>query len=175
MSKQEYDDAKLVAAIERDSRSKTNQDVIAAADRQMQRWLLAHQGQESAAAVPNAGSPTGIGPYLTISREAGAGGSRVARLIGETIGWEVFDRELLECLAERYHTSLAALERVDETPTNWFVETFGKWIDPASVSQVEYVFRLGRVILVAARAGKVIFVGRGANSSCRTIAVCACG
>ena len=90
MSKQEYDDAKLVAAVERESQSKTNQDVIAAAERQMQRWLLGHQGQESAAASRNAGSPTGIGPYLTDHLSGSRGwGSRVARLIGETIGWEV--------------------------------------------------------------------------------------
>ena len=105
----------------------------------------------------------GIGPYLTISREAGAGGSQIARLVGEAIGWEVLDRKLLECVAERYHTSPAVLELVDETTTNWITEIFGNWLDPASVSQMQYVCRLSRVILMAARAGKVIYVGRGAQ------------
>jgi cytidylate kinase len=36
-------------------------------------------------------------------------------------------------------------------------------VDPASVSQMQYVCRLSRVILMAARTGKVIFVGRGAQ------------
>ena len=55
------------------------------------------------------------------------------------------------------------LELVDETTTNRITEMFGNWIDPASVSQMQYVCRLSRVILMAARAGKVIFVGRGAQ------------
>ena len=100
---------------------------------------------------------------MTISREAGAGGSEIARLVGEAIGWEVLDRKLLECVAERYHTSPAVLELVDETTTNRIVEIFGSWLDPTSVSHVQYACCLSRVILMAAQAGKVIFVGRGAQ------------
>jgi cytidylate kinase len=66
-------------------------------------------------------------------------------------------------VAERYHTSPAVLELVDETTTNWISEIFGNWIDSTSVSQMQYVCRLSRVILMAARAGKVIYVGRGAQ------------
>jgi cytidylate kinase len=138
--------------------------VIEAAERQMRRWLFVQQGREKAARASKIGaSAAGIGPYLTISREAGAGGSQVARLVGEAIGWEVLDRKLLECVAERYHTSPAVLELVDETTTNWITEIFGNWIDSTSVSQMQYVCRLSRVILMAARAGKVIYVGRGAQ------------
>jgi cytidylate kinase len=140
-----------------------NHNVIDAAEHQMQRWLLAKQGPDSASPAPSAGRPAGIGPFLTISREAGAGGGRIARLVGEAIGWEVLDRELLECLAERYDTSPAVLELVDETTTNWITEIFGNWLNPASVSQLQYVCRLSRVILMAARAGNVIYVGRGAQ------------
>jgi cytidylate kinase len=140
-----------------------NGNVTDAAERQMQRWLHTQKGQENVAPAPSTGKLAGIGPYLTISRESGAGGSRIARLVGETIGWEVLDRELLECLAERYHTSPALLELVDETTSNWITEIFGNWINPASVSQMQYVFRLSRVILMAASGGKVIFVGRGAQ------------
>jgi cytidylate kinase len=163
MNTPEHNDAKLLAAVERQLRSPMNGNVTDAAERQMQRWLHRQKGQENAALAPSTGKLAGIGPYLTISREAGAGGSRIARLVGETIGWEVLDRELLECLAERYHTSPAVLELVDETTTHWITEIFGNWINPASVSQMQYVFRLGRVILMAASGGKVIFVGRGAQ------------
>ncbi|MGA2619973.1 MAG: cytidylate kinase-like family protein [Thermoguttaceae bacterium] len=164
MSTQDYNDARLLAAVERQPRSQANPVVIEAAERQMQQWLLVQAGREKAAPASNPGAPgAGIGPYLTISREAGAGGSQIARLVGEAIGWEVLDRKLLECVAERYHTSPAVLELVDETTRNWITELFGNWIAPASVSQMQYVCRLSRVILMAARAGKVIYVGRGAQ------------
>jgi cytidylate kinase len=164
MNTPEYHDAKLREAVERLPRMERDTGVIEAAERQMQQWLLVQQDRQQAAPASSAGaSAAGIGPYLTISRESGAGGSRIARLVGEAIGWEVLDRELLECVAERYHTSPAVLELVDETTANRITEIFGNWIDPASVSQMQYVCRLSRVILMAARAGKVIFVGRGAQ------------
>ena len=172
MSKQEYSDAKLRDAVQRLPRIEGDPSVIEAAERQMQQWLFLHKSQDKASSASSAGAPaTGIGPYLTISREAGAGGSRIARLVGEAVGWEVLDRKLLECVAERYHTSPAVLELVDETTTNWITEIFGNWLDSASVTQMQYVCRLSRVILMAAQAGKVIFVGRGRNSCCRTSAV----
>jgi len=159
MNTKEYNDAKLLDRVERTSRMKGESSIIEAAERQMQRWLRAQQGLDKPVPV----SATGIGPYLTISREAGAGGGRIARMVGEAIGWEVLDRKLLECVAERYDTSPAMLELVDETTTNWIAEMFGNWLNPASVSQMQYVCRLSRVILMAARQAKVIYVGRGAQ------------
>jgi hypothetical protein len=163
MNRQECNDAKLRKAVKRLPRMKRDPGVINAAERQMQQWLRMKKCQDDAAAAPSTGKLAGVGPYLTISREAGAGGGRIARLVGEAIGWEVLDRKLLECVAERYDTSPAVLELVDETTTNWITEMFGNLLDPASVSQMQYVCRLSRVILMAARAGKVIYVGRGAQ------------
>ena len=163
MNKQDFNDAKLRDAVERLPRMERDPSVIDAAERQMQQWLRMQKGQDNAAPAPSTGKLAGIGPYLTISREAGAGGSRIARLVGEAVGWEVLDRKLLECVAERYDTSPAVLELVDETTANWLTEMFGNWLDPASVSQMQYVCRLSRVILMTARAGKVIYVGRGAQ------------
>ena len=163
MNTQERNEAKLLYAVERLPRMERDPAVIEAAERQMQQWLRTQKCQDHAAPAPGSGKLAGIGPYLTVSREAGAGGSRIAQLVGEAIGWEVLDRKLLECVAERYHTSPAVLELVDETTSNWITEIFGNWLDPASVSQMQYVCRLSRVILMAARVGKVIFVGRGAQ------------
>ena len=40
---------------------------------------------------------------------------------------------------QRYHTSPAVLELVDETTANSITEIFGNWINPAAVSQMRYV------------------------------------
>ena len=163
MGSADYGVARVLAAVERGKRPETDRAVIAAAERQMEQWLLEHQDQPKKAAPAAGGRPASTGPYVAISREAGAGGSRIARLVGEALGWDVFDRELLECMAERYHVSPAMLELVDETTTNWITELFGNVIDPHSVSQMQYVFRLSRMILMAARKGKIVFVGRGSG------------
>ena len=107
MNMSRYDFAQLLAAIEGQPRGPANSDVTDAAERQMQRWLDTHKGQATAALAPITGKLACSGPYLTISRETGVGGSQIARLVGQATGWEVFERELLECLAERYHTLTA--------------------------------------------------------------------
>ena len=127
MNTRECGDAKLLDSVERLPRMEKNSSVIDAAERQMQRWLFTQKGHgECCRGIQRRALAAGIGPYLTISREAGAGGSQIARLVGEAIGWEVLDRKLLECVAERYHTSPAVLKLVDETTTNWIIEIFGK-------------------------------------------------
>jgi len=161
--------------------------LIDAADRQIHKWLLAHQGQvhhgrqqgwhscrirqrlllhrgqDHNAPTAKADRPLEIGPFLAISRESGTGGGQIARLVGKMTGWADFDRELLECVAERYRTSPAILKLVDESTTDGISEIFDNGILPDCVAQTEYLLHLSRVILMAAQAGKAIYVGRGAQ------------
>ena len=176
-----------VAAVAWQSRSRMSPELIDAAERQIQQWLLAHQGQihhgrqqawrsceirqwrlahrgqGQAAPTVNGGKPADVGPYLAISRESGTGGGQIARLVSEMTGWAVLDREFLECLAELYRTSPAVLNLVDEATTNWISEIFDNGICPDFTAQTEYMFHLSRVILMAAQAGKVVYVGRSAH------------
>ncbi len=176
-----------VAAVAWQSRSRISPELIDVAERVIQQWLLAHQGQihhgrqqawrsceirqwrlahrgqGQAAPTANGGKPADVGPYLAISRESGTRGGQIARLVSEMTGWAVLDRELLECLAELYRTSPAVLNLVNEATTNWFSEIFDNGICPDFTAQTEYMYHLSRVILMAAQAGKVVYVGRGAH------------
>src|SRR5436305_9088350 len=51
---------------------------------------------------------------ITVSREYGAGGGEAARQLGEALGWEVLDRELLHRAAAIEHVPDAEIERLDE-------------------------------------------------------------
>ena len=73
------------------------------AEQQMRTWVRL---QEMAAGAAGSREPVqsterGI-CYVAISREAGAAGAIVARLVGEHLGWEVYDRNLLDQVAQRY-------------------------------------------------------------------------
>jgi hypothetical protein len=162
MSSGSYDETRLMAAAQRQKIRMPDRAVVAAAERQMQRWLLESRGKAKKVA-PSADRMSNTGPYVAISREAGAGGSKIAELVGGALGWDVLDRKILEYMAERYHVSPAMLELVDETTSHWITDIFGNLIDPDSISQVQYVFRLSRMILMAARTGKFVCVGRGAG------------
>jgi cytidylate kinase len=102
-----------------------------------------------------------IHPYVAISRECGVDAGDLAKVLASRFGWKVFDRELLDYMAEHYHWSNVALDYVDEKTASWFHDTFGKMLDNRIVTQVEYVSRLGKIVLLAAQHESHVFVGRG--------------
>ncbi len=133
----------------------TQQDI---ADRNIRRWLL---NEEVRRRLLNRKIDANVGPYLTISRETGAGGNAIARRVGALLGWQTLDGELLDCMAEKYGTPRSLLQFVDETEVSWLESLFASWNGKRGLSQEAYVHRLSQLMLLAAHHGNVIFVGRG--------------
>ncbi len=136
----------------------------AAAERKMQAFA---RTQEIADRTTRIDQPDAIhervASYIALSREAGAGGSKVAEVLGKKLGWEVLDKGVLDQLADRYQVSRPVLEAVDETTMNWAYDIFGSWLDREIISHEKYLTRLNRIFLAAAKKGNAIFVGRGAQ------------
>ncbi len=136
----------------------------AAAERKMQAFA---RTQEIANRTTRVDMPAKEGAaaltYLALSREAGAGGSSVAEMLGQKLGWDVFDKGVLDQLADRYQLSKPVLEAVDETTLSWAYDIFGSWLDREIITHEKYLTRLNRIFLAAAKKGNAIFVGRGAQ------------
>jgi cytidylate kinase len=66
----------------------------------------------------NRGGPAGCEPIdlITVSREFGAGGSDLARFVGDELQWPVLDRDLVHLVAERLRLEPHHVEAVDEQP-----------------------------------------------------------
>jgi cytidylate kinase len=107
--------------------------------------------------------PRQLGSFLTVSRQLGSGGAIVAERVAERLGWTVLDRQLVEKLAEKLEVSPKMIELMDETRSNWFRDAIYSLVEPRLVEQQSYVAMLGKVLLLSAYDGKVVFVGRGAN------------
>jgi hypothetical protein len=138
--------------------------ILAAAERQMHAWAMSHEQSELAARRKAESPPTHRTiRFVTISREAGAGGGEIGRCVGQRLGWEVFDKNLLDCIADRFQVSRMMLDLVDETRTNWVYDVLGTWMDRKLVPHEKYVACLSRVVLAAAHRGHAVFVGRGAQ------------
>jgi len=101
--------------------------------------------------------------FVTIARQAGAGGSEIARLLGRRLGWAVYDRDLLELVSQRFHEPRLMLDLVDETRSNWVYDVLGTWMDHQIIPHQKFVAHLRRVVATAAQQGKAVFVGRGAQ------------
>jgi cytidylate kinase len=70
-----------------------------------------------------------VGPYIVVSRETGAGGSQIARMVGQKLGWDVLDKEIVDYLASEYGTSRSLVELVDEKHVSWIENIFTSWIE----------------------------------------------
>lgn len=141
----------------------TPTDMDLAARQRMERWLLSPELREHMQMAGDVRKPAQTGPYISISRQAGAGGARIARVAGEQLGWDVLDKELLDFMTQRYHMPRDMLDFVDETKANWFYDVLGAFASSRIVSQDSYVVHLERIIYLAALHGRVVIVGRGAH------------
>ncbi len=110
--------------------------------------------------APTAAPP----PALTIalSREPGAGATTIARAVGERLGWPVYDRELVQRIAEDLGTHATLLESVDEKRVSWMQECVNAWTFGDALSDFAYRKRLLESLLALAAHGECIIVGRGA-------------
>ena len=136
---------------------------MAAAERQMQTWARVQEMEDRVVQSHDHGQLAGcILSYVAISREAGADGAGIARLIGDRLGWEVYDKNLLDQVAKRFGESRLMLDLVDETRGNWVVDLLGAWMDRKIVTHDKYFAHVSRVIQSLAHHGNAVFVGRGA-------------
>jgi cytidylate kinase len=140
--------------------------LLPTAERQMRSWALGLQSQQQLAelkSTPPQSLAQQIHPYVAITREAGIDDDEVARQIAARSHWKILDRDMLDHLADEQHWSRTALDFVDERTASWFNDTLAKWLDRQTVSQVEYVHRLAKIVILAAHHESMIFMGRGAQ------------
>jgi cytidylate kinase len=100
---------------------------------------------------------------ITISREAGALGTSVATEVGRRLSWPVYDREILNTIAEKIRQLPQHVEAVDERPGYWMEECLASLMNEYHVSADRYVKYLIGTVRGLGAVGRCILVGRGAN------------
>jgi cytidylate kinase len=106
---------------------------------------------------------TSAGPCLLVSRETGSGGSAIAQRIAQRLGWDLFDKQILDTLANRYGTPQEFLKAVDEKQVGWMTDILYGWLEGHGFSQLAYVHRLHLLFHAVANKGNAVIVGRGAR------------
>ena len=103
------------------------------------------------------------GPWLTISRQLGAGGGEVAERLQERLGWQIYDREILLKIARQTHTREKIISRLDEHAVGHFNDFVRQLLVPDDMGQAGFLLEMTRVVWALGRQGKAILLGRGAN------------
>lgn len=139
---------------------KSSSELMAEAfDRARSQWR--RRGETLEMAPARRAAPAG--PFtIAISRETGAGGSKIARAIGEELGWLVYDRELLDEISQQTGVQTELLETLDERRSHWltnYLEAFG---GVRSMGGETYARKVAKTMLALSVHGECIVVGRGA-------------
>jgi len=100
---------------------------------------------------------------VTISRQAGAGGSEIARILAKKTGMDLMAGQIIQHVAESSKMSTKVVETLDEKA----MTTMESWVNSMFVSRhlwpSDYLKHLTRVIGTIGRHGNAIIVGRGAG------------
>lgn len=108
---------------------------------------------------------------ITISREYGAGGSEIGRVIAEKLGYEFYDKNLIIKAARKANLNLADVEALDERPTGAFTTSLGfvnSILDFYTKPLNEKLFAAQKeVIRSIGEHGNCVIVGRNANAILR--------
>lgn len=102
---------------------------------------------------------------VTISRQPGAGGHTVAERVCSALGpgWKVWDREIIDALAECANMRREMIESLDENVHSWLEQVVREVFGVTTMETFEYRRHLAQVLLSIAQQGHAVIVGRGAN------------
>jgi len=115
-------------------------------------------------------------PLITVTREYASGGSDVAQLAAQGLGWTVIDNEFVdavarraglpaEAVAQREERAPGLLERLARTLAVASPELFtGPEVSQAERDEATIHTITERIIHEAAAVGRVVLVGRGAQA-----------
>lgn len=134
-------------------------DIARLVEKQIRNWELARAQYEK---PPPDEAPHEVADFVAISRTVGSGGREVSTLLGERLGWPVFDREILQSMAGDNQVRTRLYEHLDERDVSWLEET-ARWLIRGELPKGDYFYRLTETVLALARQGRAIFLGRGAD------------
>ena len=102
-------------------------------------------------------------PMICISREYGARGAVLGKMIADKLGFQFYSRDIVKEIAGHAHIRKEIIDSLDERArmgvTDWIDQQFGN----ESFTNSEYLRYLCQVVLTLARHGKGVIVGRGAQ------------
>lgn len=117
---------------------------------------------------------TAVLPFITISRQAGAGGHTLAKLLAQRLDanlgeqdrrWQCFDRELVEKVVADHKIAEELIHSLEDSSHTWLEELVQGFSlrSHATPSETAIFQRVAATVRALAQAGRVILVGCAAG------------
>ncbi|HYH65889.1 MAG TPA: cytidylate kinase family protein [Urbifossiella sp.] len=108
-----------------------------------------------------AARPRGL--TVAVSREAGARGTTLARKVGELLGWQVFDQDLLDYLQMNDGEREQLLADIPASAKDWADAHLARLRQARRLEADDDTARLYRLLFAVAARGDAVLVGRAAG------------
>jgi cytidylate kinase len=112
---------------------------------------------------------------LTVNREFGSGGGRIAQTIAERLGWKLLDRDIIDAIAYAAHVDSKVVSHYDEHVDSWLRRinqqamrsaalAAGITLGANAVFDAEEMVKVSQTIIEKAYSdGNCVIVGRGSQ------------
>lgn len=124
-------------------------------DRQARLW------ESEKIAYPHA--EPAVRPNLTLSQRPFSGAEELAERLAQKLGWELYDRQIVEALHEDDSLGKSVLESLDQRLLGFREDWVYHLFVPGHTSTTAYVHRLSQLVFSIAMRGHNVFLGRGAT------------
>ena len=131
-------------------------------ERQMRNWELARSQTPRPKSSSSGPSDYGVFDFVTITNDVGGGGGDIGHMLGERLGWPVFDREILSAMAADDEVRARMYRSMDERDIGWFEDAIRTLIR-GEYQKNDYFHRLTETLLCLARQSYAIFIGRSSD------------
>lgn len=129
------------------------------AEKRLRQWEI-HTSQGPAPAAEKSAS---VHPYIAVSRSVGSGGRTVADLLSQRLGWDVYDKEIVDHMAADDSVRRRLYHLMDERRDNWLDAILRPISLGPGTLRNDYFRRLRLAIATIASQSNAIFLGRGAG------------
>lgn len=100
---------------------------------------------------------------ITISRRMGSGARIIGEKLADRLGWSMWDKDLVNAMAEHAHVSQKVVQAFDEHTISE-IELFARGLfGEQEMTGFIYPKHLARAVKTIAKLGNAIILGRGAN------------
>jgi len=112
---------------------------------------------------------------ITVNREFGSGGGRIAQTIAKWLGWKLLDRDIIDAIAYAAHVDAKQVRQYDEHVASWLMRlnqqamrsaalAAGMELAEGSVFDADEMVKITqKVVEQAYTDGNCVIVGRGAQ------------
>lgn len=126
-------------------------------NQQIARW----QREQQAAQAPVAEASQF--PTICFSREFGALGGEIGRIVAARLGFRYYAQELVDEIARQANVTRRIVESLDERTQSWVDEWVVKMMEGGAFAASDYLRNLSAVVLTLGRHGRGVIIGRGAH------------